>query len=56
MVGGNIVGGNPVEVTRMKVASLLSSGRDDQSGASEPTSVTPWGGAICCVVARGRIG
>ena len=42
MVGGNIVGGNPVEVTPMKVASLFSSGRDDQSGASGPTSVTPW--------------
>jgi len=37
VVGGNIVGGNPVEVTPMKVASLLGRGRDDQSGASGPT-------------------
>ena len=42
MVGGNIVGGNPMEVTPMKVASLFSRGRDVQSGASGPTSVTPW--------------
>jgi len=41
-VGGNIVGGNPVEVTPMKVASLFSSGRDDQIGALGPTSVTLW--------------
>jgi len=34
VVGGNIEGGNPVEVTLMKVASLLSSGREDQRGAS----------------------
>jgi len=34
VLGGNIVGGNPVEVTPMKEASLLSSGRDDQRGAS----------------------
>jgi len=40
-VGGNIEGGNPVEVTPMKEASLFSRGRDDQSGASGPTSVTP---------------
>jgi len=26
----------------MKVASLFSSGRDEQRGASGPTSVTPW--------------
>jgi len=37
-----MVEGNPVEVTPMKVPSLFSSGRDDQSGASGPTSVTPW--------------
>jgi len=42
VVGGIIEGGNPVEVTPMKVASLFSSGRDDQSGASGPTSGTPW--------------
>ena len=34
MLGGKIVEGNPVEVTLMKVASLLSSGREDQRGAS----------------------
>jgi len=34
VLGGNIVGGNPVEVTLMKVVSLLSSGREDQRGAS----------------------
>jgi len=33
VVGGNIEGGNPTEVTLMKVASLFSRGRDDQSGA-----------------------
>jgi len=42
VVGGNIVGGNPVEVTPIKEASLFSSGRDDQTGASGPISVTPW--------------
>jgi len=26
----------------MKAASLLSSGREDQRGASQPTLVTPW--------------
>jgi len=31
--GGNIEGGNPVEVTLMKVVSLLRSGREDQRGA-----------------------
>ena len=30
--GGNIVGGNPVELTLMKVASLLSRGREVQIG------------------------
>ena len=34
MSGRNIVGGNPVEVTVMKVASLLSTGREDHRGAS----------------------
>jgi len=42
VVGGNIVGGKPVEVTPMKEASHFSCGRDDQSGASGPTSITPW--------------
>jgi len=32
--GGNIVRGNPVELTLMKVASLLSSEREDHRGAS----------------------
>jgi len=32
--GGNIGGGNPVEVTPMKVARHLSSGREDKRGAS----------------------
>jgi len=40
--GGNIEGGNPVEVPLMKVASLLSSGREDQKGGSGPTLETPW--------------
>jgi len=31
-----------VEVTLMKAASLLERGRDDQSGASRPTSTMPW--------------
>ena len=31
--GGNIVGGNPVEVTLIKVARLLRSGRQDDRGA-----------------------
>jgi len=34
--GGNIVGGNPVEVTLMKVASLLSRGREDHT-CNDPT-------------------
>ena len=42
MVDGNIVEGNPVEVTPMKVATLFSRGRDVQIGASGPTSVMPW--------------
>ena len=42
MVGGNIVGGNPVEVTLMKAASRFSRRGEDPSGASWPTSVTPW--------------
>ena len=33
MVGRNIVGGEPVEVTLMEVASLFSRERDDQRGA-----------------------
>jgi len=58
VVGGIIVGGNPVEVTPMKVASLCSSGRDDQSGASGPTSVTPWRrrDLLCCLEGQERIG
>jgi len=32
--GGNIGGGNPVEVTPMKLARHLSSGKEDQRGAS----------------------
>ena len=57
MVGGNIVGGKPVEVTPMKVASLFSSGRDDQSGASGPTSVTPWRRPemLCCLEGQDRM-
>ena len=57
MVGGNIEGGNPVEVTPMQVASLLSRGRDDQSGASGPTSVTPWRrrDLLCCLEGQERM-
>ena len=57
MEGGNIVGGNPVEVTPMKMASLLSSGRDDQSGALGPTSVTPWRrwDLLCCLEGHDRM-
>jgi len=40
--GGNIVGGNPVEVAPMKVASLLRRGRVVQRGVSGPTLVTLW--------------
>ena len=42
MVGGNIVGGNPVEVTLIKDASLLRRGREDQTGSPGPTPETPW--------------
>ena len=57
MVGGNMVGGNPVEVTPMMEVSLLSSGRDDQSGALGPTSVTPWRrrDLLCCLDGQDRI-
>jgi len=57
VVGGNIVGGNPVEVTPMKVASLFSSGRDDQSGAPGPTLVTPWRrrDLLCCLERQDRM-
>jgi len=56
-VGGNIEGGNPVEVTPMKVASLFSSGRDDQSGAPGPTSATPWRrrALLCCLEGHERM-
>jgi len=37
-----MVEGNPVEVTPLQVARVFSRGRDVQSGASGPTSVTPW--------------
>jgi len=55
-VGGNIVGGNPVDLTPMKVASLFTSRRDDQSGASGPTSVTPWRrrDLLCCLEGQHR--
>jgi len=33
-VGGNIVGGKPVEGTQIEVASLFSRGREDHRGAS----------------------
>ena len=51
MVGRNIVGGNPVEVTPMKVVSLFSRGRDVQRGASGSTLVTPWRrrDLLCCL-------
>jgi len=57
VVGRNIVGGNPVEVTPMKVASLFSSWRDDQSGAAGPTSVTPWRrrDLLCCLEGQDRM-
>jgi len=57
VVGGNIVGGNPVEVTPMKVATRFSTGRDDQSGASGPTSETPWRGRnlLCCLEGQDRM-
>ena len=34
MVGGNIVGGKPVEVTLIQVASLFSRGSEDKRRAS----------------------
>ena len=51
VVGGNIMGRNPVEVTPIKEASLFSRGRDSQSGASGPISVTPWRrrDLLCCL-------
>jgi len=57
VVGRNIVGGDPVEVTPIKVASHFSSWRDDQSGASGPTSVTPWWrrDLLCCLEGQDRI-
>jgi len=57
VVGGNIVGGNPVEVTPIKVASLFSRGRDVQIGASGPTSVTPWRrrDRLCCLEGQDRM-
>jgi len=57
VVGGNIVGGNPLEVTPIKVASLYLRGRDVQSGASEPTSVTPWRrrDQLCCLEGQDRM-
>ena len=56
-MGGNIEGGNPVEVTPMKKASLFSRGRDDQSVASGPTSVTPWRwrDLLCCLEGQERM-
>jgi len=56
-VAGNIVGGNPVELRPMKVESLVSSGRDDQSGASGPISVTPWRrrDLLCCLEGPDRM-
>jgi len=57
VVRGNIMGGNPVVVTPMKVASLFSRGRDDQSGGSGRTSVTPWRrrDVRCCLEGQERI-
>ena len=57
MAGGNMVGGNPVKVTPMWVASLFSNGRDDQSGAPGPTSETPWRGRnlLCCLEGQDRM-
>ena len=57
MVGWNIVGGNRVEVTPMKVESLFSRGRDVQSRASGPTSVTPWRRRVllCCLEGQDRM-
>jgi len=52
-----MVGGNPVEVTPMKVASLFSSGRDDERGPSGPTSATPWRrrDVLCCHEGQNRM-
>jgi len=57
VAGGNIVGGNPVEVAPVKEASLCSRGRDVQRGASGPTSVTPWRRRDlgCCLEEHDRI-
>jgi len=57
VVGGKIVGGNPVEVTPIKVASLFSRGRDVQSGASGPTSVMLWRrrDLLCCLEGQDRM-
>ena len=56
-MGGNIVGGNPVEVTPMKVASHFSRGRDVQSGDLGPTLVTPWRrrNMLCCLEGQDRM-
>jgi len=56
-VGGNIVGGNPLEVTPLKVVSLFSRGRDDQIGASGTISVTPWRrrDLLCCLEGQDRM-
>jgi len=56
-VGGNIVGGNPVEVTPMKVPSFFSRGRDVPSGASGPTSVMPWRrrDLLCCLEGQDKM-
>ena len=55
-MGGNTVGGNPVEMTPMKVATLFSRGRDVQSRALGPTSVTPWKrrDLLCCLEGQDR--
>jgi len=52
-----MVGGNPVKVTPMWVASLFSNGRDDQSGAPGPTSETPWRrrDLLCCLERQARM-
>jgi len=56
-VGGNMVEGNPVDVTPMNMASLFSRGRDVESGASGPTLVTPWRrrDLLCCLEGQERI-
>jgi len=57
VVGGNIVGGNPVEVTSMKVARVFSRGRDVQSGASGPMLVMLWRrrDLLCCLEGQDRM-